>query len=425
MTAPIQSLSNMEYQLYGGVGLNTAAPCYLNGYQGTSNLLNSYYPSYYGNYSNYGNYGYNNLTFGQTIPSNYSSSNGQAGANPNFEKVSQEDLNNLADYYAKSNVLEEGFTGAAAGGLSWLAFEHAQTVLHPINAVKGFKEASAIFKDIPKEFYKQNSHLIQEAYIAAQQATRDTGSKWFYSKWLRKPINEADIKPLLEELKQAVASQNPEAIAKASARLQGARGFDGRLIFNKKLSVNERLTKNAGKIAKEATHILEFNKGNFMTAAKGMFKKDFIGFMIFESIFSAGKIVTAFGKDTDTGIKQTGQSLVKAASGTAGWCLGRAGGTLLGAKVGAMIGSAFPGVGTAVGALVGFTIGSIGMWAGHKLGTAIVGQDIADKIEAQNLTKTPEGQAQLLQYTAEKIQKGEKVDPKAQLALQKFINQYS
>ena len=147
--------------------------------------------------------------------------------------------------------------------------------------------------------------------------------------------------------------------------------------------------------------------------------------MAFEAVFSMGKITTAFKKDTKTGVKQTGQSLGKAAAGTAGWCIGRAAGTAIGAKAGAAIGSAVcPGLGTLVGGLIGFTLGSIGMWAGHKLGNAIFGKDVADKVEAETLAQTQDGQVQLLQFAADKAKEG-KLDPQTQQVLNKFLNAYA
>ena len=412
--------------------MNTAAPSMMNGYRTNSAYLNTYYPAFYGSYGGYGQYGQYGQNFGQNLPS---TQNPIAG-NTNFEGLTQEDMNNLADYYAKSNLLQEGFAGAALGGLSWAAYEHAQSIIHPFNAYKGIKEASQLFKNVPTEFYKQNSHLMQEAYIAVQQAGRDTQTKWFYSKWLRKPIKDPEtVKNLITEMQNAINAKDVKKIAELTEKLQGARGFDGRLIPGKELTAAERIAKKTqnGELAKKTASLLEFNKCNWKSLIKGTFKNDFIGFMGFELAFSIGKILTAFNKDTDTGIKQTGQSIGKAGMGVAGWCVGRGIGTLLGAKAGALIaakagaavGSVVPGLGTAVGAIVGFTIGSIGMWAGHKLGEYLFGQDVADKIEARNLTKTQEGQVQLLQFAAEKMQNGEHVDPKAQLAVQKFINAYA
>lgn len=428
MVMPVQSLMNMEMMLYGGYGMNTNAPSIYNNYRGRMYGDNA--GINYGNYYNPYQYQGYNPTFGQSImtqnPQSFGAVTAPQSGTPSFEALTQEDINKLADYYANNNALEEGFKGAATGGLSWMAFEHAQSLFHLRNAREGVKVAEDIFRTVPKEFMKENSTLIQEAYRAVQQAQRDTCSKYNWSGWLRKPIPEGDIKPLIEEMKSAVASGDKSAIAEATAKLDAARGFDGKL-FIRKRTVAERLSKKVedGSIAKEKAALVKIADGNFSNLLKHTFKRDFLGFMAFEAVFSMGKITTAFKKDTKTGVKQTGQSLGKAAAGTAGWCIGRAAGTAIGAKAGAAIGSAVcPGLGTLVGGLIGFTLGSIGMWAGHKLGNAIFGKDVADKVEAETLAQTQDGQVQLLQFAADKAKEG-KLDPQTQQVLNKFLNAYA
>ena len=61
MVAPINSLMNMEMQLYGGLGSNSAAPSYFNGYRAQSNNA-IYSPSFYG-------YGNNGTIFCSDYPS--------------------------------------------------------------------------------------------------------------------------------------------------------------------------------------------------------------------------------------------------------------------------------------------------------------------------------------------------------------------
>ena len=437
----INNIANMERQLYGyNAGRYMNCPSMYNNYLGSYNMMNYYNPSFRG----YGNYGqdiftqYNDATrVNNQIKAAQESTQGgtqvdwnnpKVTNNPPFQGVTQEDMDKLADYYAKNNALEEGFVGAATGGLSWMAFEHLQSVLHPKNAWKGAKEAKEIFKVLPKEWAGKNAALLQEAQIAVQQAVRDTGSKGWWSKWLRKPIDRAAINPLLEEMKSAVRRKNVDAIAKATERLQAARGMDGRIagIFSKGKTVAQRLKDKSEKITKGTENLIKMNEGvitkNFGSLAKSFLKKDFVGFMLFETAFNIGKIMTAFQKDTETGITQTAQSLGKSAIGTAGWCLGRAGGALLGAKIGASLGIAGGPLGAGVGALVGFTVGSIGMWAGHKLGNFLLGHDVADKVEAQNLAQTQEGQTQLLQFAMEKAQEG-KTDSKTNQIVYKALNQ--
>ena len=61
------------------------------------------------------------------------------------------------------------------------------------------------------------------------------------------------------------------------------------------------------------------------------------------------------------------------------------------------------------------------MWAGHKLGEWILGKDLADKVEAENLTTTKEGREQLLSFAAEKAKEG-KTDEETNKILAKAMN---
>ena len=74
--------------------------------------------------------------------------------------------------------------------------------------------------------------------------------------------------------------------------------------------------------------------------------------------------------------------------------------------------------------MIGALCGSIGMWLAGKATRAIVGEDVADKIQAENMTKTQEGQAQLLTYTAQKVQEG-KADKETALAFGRLASQYA
>ncbi len=442
----INNLANMEFMLYGGrSGMNMNCPSMYNGYMGVNNIgVNNNLTNYYNPmFRGYGNYNYND--YNKDIFTQYNDAarvNNQykiAGEgdskvdwnNPQFKGgLTQEDMDKLADYYAKNNALEEGFIGAATGGLSWMAFEHLQSVLHPKNAWKGIKEAKEVFKNVPKDFAAKNAALIQDAQIAVQQAWRDTGKKGFWSKWIRRPLDEKAIKPLIDEMKSALASGDVNKIATATERLQAARGMDGRIAgtLTGRKTVAERLASKSESIKKGAERLVNMNNSiisnKFGSLVMSSLKKDFVGFMAFETLFNIGKIMTAWDKDAETGIKQTGQSLGKSALGTAGWCVGRAGGALLGAKVGASLGIAGGPLGAGVGALIGFTVGSIGMWAGHKLGNLIFGHDVANKVEAKNLAKTPEGQVQLIQFAAEKAQEG-KTDPRTNQIVYKALNAYA
>ena len=61
------------------------------------------------------------------------------------------------------------------------------------------------------------------------------------------------------------------------------------------------------------------------------------------------------------------------------------------------------------------------MWAAGKITKKIVGEDVANQIEAENLAKTPEGQTELLQTALNSAKKGEPMTAEAQNALKKAI----
>ena len=75
MVAPISSLANMEYALYGGVGLNSAVPNYLNGYRDSINM----YDSLANSYAYMNPYMYNNSAY--DVNSSIYAQNG-VGVNP-------------------------------------------------------------------------------------------------------------------------------------------------------------------------------------------------------------------------------------------------------------------------------------------------------------------------------------------------------
>jgi len=447
----MQTLRNYEYMLYGGSNYGTAAPSYANNYMGMTNYNNSYYP--YANY-NYAN-GYNPSFSGYGNSSANTTSN---SANTNFQGLTNEEWKVLQDYYQKNNLVEDGFKGAVTGGLSFWAFENMQSIFHPINAFNaikgkdGIKGVKEIFQGVKTSgsalntLWKTDSYLMQEAYDATHKLIRDGGSKGFYSKWLRKPIESDTIKSLTEEMETALSSGNAEKIRAITEKMKAARGMNGRIptaidkiktLLGGKSSnyatAAERLTTKGEKIkagiaeSKNMSAIIseKLSLNSVGKLIKVGFKKDFFGWMAFEAIFGLGKITTAFGKDTKTGLTQTVQTVGKTAGNALGWCAGKAVGGLAGAKLGAAIGSVCPGLGTFVGAVVGFIGGSVGMWAMGKITNKVFGKDAADKIEEEKMVTTPEGQMSLLQNVYQKAQQGEKMDVKTQQVLNKAINLYA
>lgn len=148
--------------------------------------------------------------------------------------------------------------------------------------------------------------------------------------------------------------------------------------------------------------------------------------MAIELLLGWNNIKTAYAKDSETGNKQLCQTLVKGAGSAVGWAAGEAlgiwGSAALGAKIGTLFG---PGIGTAIGGLAGIICGSIGCWLAGKATKALVGDDVANQITADNMLKTPEGQVQLLQLTAQTAQNDKELDPKVAKAFQNLVTQYA
>ena len=145
-----------------------------------------------------------------------------------------------------------------------------------------------------------------------------------------------------------------------------------------------------------------------------------------ELLMGMGKMRTAFAKDKETGNtnygwQQVGQTSVKALGSAVGWAAGEALGVWGATKICAALGTAIaPGVGTAIGGIIGLVGGSIGCWLAGKATKALVGQDVGDKIEAENMAKSQEGQVQLIQAAYQKAQSG-KLDAQSQAALQRIL----
>lgn len=430
MVAPISALANMEMALYGGMGMNASAPSYLNGYRGGLAAADSMmsYPMF----PNYGNMsGYSNPAAAQT-----SAESAAGGQNPSVSTSQQNkaELNTLVNYYKKNSILEEGFAGALTGGLTFTAMENPQTLAHPFNAVKAAGETEKTFKGIfeavpsAKELWKTENTLMRDAYSQLYRVNRNAKSKWAVSKWFIKPMEESERASLEKIMTDALKSGDKKQIEIATEQLRAASKCNGRIpnAFNwikSKFTGKEAVSKTPTQLAKEALSNGTVEKAiteKGLTFAKHALKEG-KGWFLFDMILNSGKIFTAFTAENggfESGMKQTGQSAFKAAGNALGWVAGKAAGGWAAAKLGAMIGSAFPGVGTTVGAVVGFIGGSVGMWAMGKLTNWIAGVDEATNLEAKSLTKTPEGQAQLISMVAQKIQAGEKVPEKVLNAAQ-------
>ncbi len=430
MVAPIslsnmQNMAMMESMLYGGVGMNpnSAAPNYLNGYYGVSN--NSYNPY------NYNQYGYNQYT----NPSVY---NQQDYAKP--ASVNKADFNTLAEYYAENLEPSQSLLAAGAGGALFGMMFHPRLVAHTYNSISTLGEMKKMFADVKVEgktlnkLWKENNAVMRDAYYNMHRLEARAKSK---AGLFRKSYSNEDYKKLKGLMEEALQSGKIDEVAKASAQLNHAYVSDGLIprgwnkvknILGFKSEVSSVTSKLAdtATIASNAKILLE--KPTFLQSLKRSVGGP-VGavFQIgMEALMGIPKIKTAFSKDKETGWKQVGQTTVKGLGNAAGWVAGEALGVWGAAKLGATIGTAFgPGVGTVIGGIAGIVCGSIGCCLAGKLTKKLVGDDVANKVEAENLVKTQEGQAQLLQFAAEKAQSGEKMDKNTQLAFGRLLTQYA
>ena len=477
MVAPLSSLANMEMALYGGFNTNLNAPSYLNGYMGGAN--SSYMNSSMFGYDNGYNY---NPTFGQSIPSGYGTQTQQQESV--FQGLNTSETKALMNDYKKSLAPSEGLLGCLAGNAAFGLAMNPRIIAHPWNTVK----ATFFAENATNKFFKtlkdnkafqaawknpENSNILREAWLQHNKAVaRCEGKLGAFRQSYKATGDVATMIKEVKALEAALESGNMEAITRQTAKLQHVyssanTGFIGRgvkwcrnqiakiipeswtmmgtsvkeAVAAKSLSVTEAINDTKGiegKIAELAKTSGTLNDAGKL-AAKATTKTDFMhmlkrgggvkGGLLFaglELAMNFGKLKTAFQEDSTTGMKQLGQTSIKAAGNAAGWALGEAAGLWAFTKLGASVGTALgPGIGTLIGGVVGLVGGGLGMWLAGKATNAIVGQDIADDIEARKLTQSQEGQVQLLQNTMQRMQSGEDVSPEAQMAVQKFAELYA
>lgn len=442
MTGSIQALSNMEYMLYGNAPAfgNYGAPSMANGYCASTAYMNSY--PYYNTYNNYSNY-----PSSQNVYSNTSQGN-------QISTATQKDIDKIANFYNEKAQPSQSLIGAAAGGAVFGAINHPRIFAHPINTVMASSKIKSLFADVKTSGSALNklwtapetNNLMREAYFRMHKIEARQFSKLGL---FRKQLSEADYTKLKGIMENALKSGDANKIAEATAQLEQAYISDGFIARNfnkaknkvlelfgktptaKPATVNEALADTAA-ISKRAAELAQPGNLTFSQALKrGGGIKGGLFMMGIELLMGLGNITEAFkydkenkqkGINTNYGIKQIGQTLVKGAGSAAGWAVGEAAGVWASAKICASIGTAIsPGLGTIIGGILGVVGGSIGMWLTGKLTKKLVGQDVGEKIKLEKMKQTPEGQFQLLQLTAS--QKDIPVD--VQQSMQNVINQYS
>ncbi len=433
MVAPV-SIQNMANMLYG----NPYA--YIDGmgvpYNAYDSMANSYgylNPDMYYNSA----YDYNSAALAQA-----------QAEQTQTNMANSKDMQILADYHAKSLSPSESLGSAIVGmGVVGGLMNHPRYIAHPINSVMGLKDVHKIFKDPNvKALWEKNYNVMQEAYFQMHKASSRQFSKIGL---FRKRYTPDEYKHLKEIMEKAIKSNNIDEIAKASETLKHAYINNGGLykftngVKNFFTGSKTELPTVASRIADEAT-IAANTKTLLSTQLKPSFKQALkkggvmgpVLFLGIELFCGLGNIKAAFAKDKEDkaagkecknyGQKQLGQTLVKGAGNAIGWAAGEAAGIWAAGALGAKIGTAFgPGVGTIIGGLAGMVGGAIGMWLTGKATKALVGDDVANKITAENMLKTEEGQAELLQLTAQTAQKDKNLDPQVLAAFNNIMTQYA
>ena len=442
MVSPINSLANMEYMLYGGAsGVNPNCPSFSNGYMANNNSWNYQTPYGYNNQSIWNNqydqnYGLGNVGGASTT------SDAQQASQTGFG-ASSRDIDTLGKYYLKGMEPSESLLGAAGGGAAFALVNNTRFIAHPFASLSSLGAVEKMFagvKDKKSALGKlwnnpETNAVVRDAYHKMHKL--EGASKWRFAPLFKKRLDKTIYDALKKEMETALKTGNKEQIAKATEKIRVATGSKTGVIPQAWRSLIGKTNPDIAKMTTDTAvksavdkKLAEKAVTGYGEAIKKGFKSQGIKgggfFAAMEFLMDFGKIRTAFSKDSSTGVKQLGQTSVKAAGSIVGWTVGEAVGATAGAKIGAAVGTTFcPGLGTAIGAVAGLVGGSIGTWAMGKLTKKLVGEDVGSKVEVEKMKKTAQGQAQLLQLTAQQAQDDKKLDPKVAQALQNVISSYN
>ena len=460
MVAPISSLSNMEMQLYGGYGNSTNAPSYVNGYQASSATMNPYTMPMFNGYNNYPNYygnpSYNNGTFGQNIPQSYTTNSNQYSQNTQvntsnvqpttiFQGLTQAEQKALVNTYRKGLEPPEQLALASGVGMQTIMM-NPRIIAHPKNTIKAFfnlkgaGDTNKMFEAVKKggkltDLWKENAYIMEEAFAQMNRTECRSMDKWG---WFRKQYSPDEYKQLKDIMQKALKSGDIKEIAEATEKLRHAQSSNGKIpafldkvrgkessTVASKLAESDVIKKNTSELLKQAEALSP--KGmTYVQAWNRVGGKWGLVFGGVEILGSAGKIKTAFEEDTTTGFKQLGQSIVKAGASAVGWQAGEALGVWGATKLTPMIAKRFGGKWATIVAALARPIGALAAhWLSRKTAKAIVGEDVANKIEANKTAQTQDGQQMIVQNIIGRMQAGEQVDPQTQQALQKLTTMYA
>ena len=438
---PINSLSNMEYMLYGGnSGMNAKCPSYMNGYMANNGMWN--YATPYGYNPYYNNY-YNGQQQTQNTALTGAGQNTSLGGNQNMSFGSVNDWNTIGNYYLEGQNPSESLSSAAFGGAAFAIINNLRFIAHPYASLSSIGAVEKIFADVKKDGSALNklwsnpetNGLMRDAYHKMHKL--EGASKWRFAPLFKSKIDENTYKALKNEMEAALKSGDKKKIATITEKIRVATNAKTgwlpsafRKIRGKEaLNVSEKIADKVAIDTAVKTKLAEKAPQKFGEYVKHGFKSQGVkGGLLFgamEFLMDFGKIKSAFSKDSTTGAKQLGQTSVKAAGSIVGWTVGEAAGAWLGAKAGAAIGTAVcPGLGTAIGAVAGLVGGSIGTWLMGKVTHKIIGQEAGDKVELDRMKKTTEGKIELLQLTLEQAKNDKKIDPKTEQALNNAVTAF-
>ena len=446
MVSPLNSLTNMEYMLYGGAsGVNPNCPSFSNGYMANRNSWNYQMPFGYNNQSIWNNQYGQNYGYGNVGGASATTSNTQQASQTGFG-ASARDMDTLGKYYLKGMEPSESLLGAAGGGAAFALVNNMRFIAHPFASISSLGAVEKMFAGVKDEksalgklwSNPETNGLVRDAYHKMHKL--EGASKWRFAPLFKRNLNAVDkniYTSLKREMELALESGNKEQIAKVTEKIRVATGAKTgilpelwRQFRGKKTPDIAKMTTDSAVKAAVDKKLAEKAVTGYGEAIKKGFKSQGLKggafFAAMEFLMDFGKIRSAFSKDSTTGAKQLGQTSVKAAGSIIGWTVGEAVGAAAGAKIGAAVGTAVcPGLGTAIGAVAGLVGGSIGTWAMGKLTKKLVGEDVGSKVEVEKMKKTAQGQAQLLQLTAQQAQDDKKLDPKVAQALQNVISSYN
>lgn len=459
---PVSSLGNLEYMLYpDSIGTTSASvPSVTNHYTAA--------PTYPSIWNNTMPVGYNargpafkgNATGGyyQTDGANFGQATTPATGGVGFEGLTPEETKKVLNYYAKSLEPIETLGSAATMGAAFSLVMYPRMLVHPLNnTIWSIPEANRLFKDVTRTGTKLNklwldpkkSAILQDAYSQVQKAA--ARRNWKIGAF-RARYTPAQYKQMITQMEKAIEiakrTGNVAEVARVTEMMKHAYVTDGWIPkawhtvkgwfggTSSVAKVSDRMADTAT-IAANAKNSLDL--ANNMTFKKAIMHGGKMGAILnvgFEFAFGLGNIITAFKQDKEDkakglqsqnyGWKQLGQTTGKSILNAAGWAVGEGAGIWASAKLGAKLGAkVHPLLGTIAGGILGMVGGSIGIWGSRKLGKAVFGDNIANKLTAQNQMKVEGGREEILMAAYQNAQKDKDIDSGTAQALDKAISVYA